>query len=86
VFFFGLGMVAGLLYRHFCRGSLGGLLIYPMFFTGLVEWPRYMYWVQGRVTYAWVSLVAVIAAVLIAERRARRRETIWLKQPRHSLP
>lgn len=81
VFFFGLGLVAGLLYRHFCRGSLGGLLVYPMFFTGLVEWPRYMYWVQGRVTYAWVGLAAVIVGVLMTERRARRRETIWPKQP-----
>jgi oligosaccharide repeat unit polymerase len=70
VFFLLLGVVAGLLYRAFCRGSLVGLLVYPVFFTGLVEWPRYLYWFQGRCTFAWAGLFVVIIAITLARRRA----------------
>lgn len=70
VFFLLLGAVAGLLYRQFARGTLIGLLVYPVFFTGLVEWPRYLYWFQGRVTFAWAGLFVVILVITLTRRRA----------------
>jgi oligosaccharide repeat unit polymerase len=73
VFFLLFGVVAGLLYREFCNGRLLGLLVYPVFFTGLVEWPRYMYWVQSRAAYSLASLLLVAIVVGIVQRRAERR-------------
>jgi oligosaccharide repeat unit polymerase len=63
LFFFAIGFFAGFLYRKFCAGQPVGLLLYPVFFVGLVEIPRYLYWVQGRSTYAWLALAVVIVLV-----------------------
>jgi hypothetical protein len=76
VFFAALGVIAGLLYRGFCRGHVAGLLIYPYCFTGLVELPRYMYWFQGRCTYSWIALFAVLLAVAVVRRRETRRDLL----------
>ena len=66
-----IGLVAGLLYRGFRQGSSFGLLMYPVFFTGLLEIPRYFYWSQGRATYAWIGLA--IVAVLMSRSEAREK-------------
>ena len=66
---FAIGVIAGLLYRLFCHGSPLGLLVYPVFFVGLVEMPRYVYWGQGRATYAWLAIAIVL--VLVYRRRNR---------------
>lgn len=71
IFMFVIGLVAGLLYRGFCHGRPLGLLVYPVFFTGLVEMPRYVYWGQGRVTYAWLGIAIVL--FLIYRRRNKVR-------------
>ncbi len=64
------GVVAGVLYQQFCSGRFLGLLLYPVFFLGLAELPRYIYWVQGRAIYTWVALLAI---VVLLERGRRRR-------------
>lgn len=66
------GVVAGLLYKQFCSGRFLGLLLYPVFFLGLAELPRYIYWVQGRAIYTWVALLAI---VVLLERARRRRNS-----------
>ncbi|GLP77703.1 hypothetical protein TUM20983_48130 [Mycobacterium antarcticum] len=70
-FFLVVGIVAGLLYEFFASGRPMALLLYPVAFTGLVEMPRYLYWVQGRTTYTWVALLAI--TVLIAKNTRQRR-------------
>lgn len=62
-----VGVIAGLLYQQFCSARLPGLLLYPVFFIGLAEFPRYLYWVQGRAIYTWIALLAII--VLLARGR-----------------
>jgi hypothetical protein len=76
IFFALLGVVAGLLYRAFCRGDMVGLLVFPYCFTGLVELPRYMYWFQGRCTYSWIALVVVLILVGLLRRREARRDQL----------
>ncbi len=71
LFMFAIGVVAGLLYRQFCHGRPLGLLVYPVFFVGLVEMPRYVYWGQGRATYAWLAIAIVL--FLLYRRRSRVR-------------
>jgi oligosaccharide repeat unit polymerase len=71
IFMFAAGLIAGLLYRQFCHGKPLGLLVYPIFFVGLVEMPRYVYWGQGRATYAWLAIVIIL--VLLHRRRNKVR-------------
>lgn len=74
VFFLLLGLAAGFLYSRFCTGnsvSMFGLFLYPIFFVGLLELPRYFYWSQGRATPAWVGLI--VLAIMLARREARER-------------
>lgn len=56
--FFVAGLAVGWLYCAFRAGSLFGLLLYPVAFTGVLELPRYVYWSQGRTTPAVVGLLA----------------------------
>jgi len=69
VFFLVVGLVAGLLYRGFCQSKAFGLFLYPIVFVGLLELPRYLYWSQGRATYAWIGLVGI--AVLVSRSEAK---------------
>lgn len=60
------GVLLGVMYRAFANGSLWGLLLYPGMVTGLLELPRYLYWVQGR----WVpALVALLVTWWYAQAR-----------------
>ncbi|OBA73833.1 O-antigen polymerase [Gordonia sp. 852002-10350_SCH5691597] len=53
------GIIVGVTYRAFVNGSLIGLLMYPVMFTGLLEMPRYLYWAQGRAAPAWLGLLLI---------------------------
>ncbi|MFN8073380.1 MAG: O-antigen polymerase [Mycobacterium sp.] len=64
-----IGLVAGFLYSSFRQAKTFGLLFYPLFFLGLLEMPRYLYWPQGRATYAWIALL--IVGVSLARSRAK---------------
>lgn len=66
-----IGVAAGMLYRGFGNGGTFGLCLYPVFFVGLLEMPRYLYWTQGRAVYAWIGLLVV--AVLLSRTQARER-------------
>lgn len=63
LFFAALGVGLGLLYRGFREGTVTGALLYPVAMTGLLDLPRYLYFSQGRVVPAVVSL-AVLAVVI----------------------
>lgn len=56
-FFLLFGLLIGAIYMGFRRGGATGLLLYPMFFTGLAELPRYLYWTEGRTVPALVALL-----------------------------
>jgi hypothetical protein len=58
-FLFLAGSALGLLYRSCCDGHLLGTLVYPAVTTGLFEFPRYLYWTQGRMAPAFVVLAAL---------------------------
>ena len=51
------GILCGLLYRWFMDGKVSGLLLYPLFFTGVTETTRIMYWGEGRAVTAMLILV-----------------------------
>jgi hypothetical protein len=48
------------MYRGFKRGYLGGLLLYPYFFVGLLEAPRLLYWTLGREFPTWLFLIVTL--------------------------
>lgn len=68
IFMFAAGVIAGLLYRQFCCGRPIGLLLYPVYFIGITEMPRYIYWPQGRVAYTWLALFAILALLARTKR------------------
>jgi len=68
IYFFLVGLFLGHLYRLFAAGRLFGLLLYPVFFIGLLELPRYLYWAQGRSSPAFLVLFLI---GLVASARAR---------------
>ena len=59
IFFAAAGLIIGMLYLGFKRGSAVSVLVYPPLVTGLFEIPRYLYWTQGRFFPALVALIAV---------------------------
>ena len=68
------GMLCGLLYRWFRQGELAGLLLYPVFFTGIIETTRIPYWGEGRVVIAYFILVP-LAWMVAGARRPREART-----------
>jgi oligosaccharide repeat unit polymerase len=73
VFWFLFGLLTGLIYRGFVRGSFGGLLIYPSWFIGLMEMPRIMYLCEARyfpVIVICAALIFVVWTVAGQEARA----------------
>jgi oligosaccharide repeat unit polymerase len=71
IYFLLVGLIAGYLYRRFCRGDAFGVLFYPVVFVGLLEMPRYLYWAQGRAAYAWMGLLIVALLVSRCEAKAK---------------
>lgn len=71
IFFLVVGIAAGALYKSFAAGRPFALLVYPVAFIGLVEMPRYLYWVQGRTTYTWLALLAIAVVLAHQTRRAK---------------
>ena len=67
LYFLLMGVIAGLLYHRFCHAKALGLFLYPVVFLGLLELPRYIYWAQGRTTYAWIGLLVIVALVSKSE-------------------
>ncbi len=69
------GFAVGTIHAAFVAGRLWALLVYPVFFIGVLELPRYLYWTQGRLTPALVVLVglAVATSRTAARRLAARR-------------
>jgi hypothetical protein len=67
LYFLLIGLIAGLLYRGFRQAKPFGLFLYPVVFLGILELPRYIYWSQGRTTYAWIGLLVIAALVAKSE-------------------
>jgi oligosaccharide repeat unit polymerase len=74
------GVLCGLLYRWFREGRISGLFFYPLFFIGVTETTRILYWGEGRVVTAYFVLLPLAwlcSRATLRERRAQRR-MIWL--------
>jgi oligosaccharide repeat unit polymerase len=74
------GVLCGLLYRWFRQGKVSGLFLYPLFFIGITETTRILYWGEGRVVTAYFVLLPLAwmcSAYVARERRAQQR-TLWL--------
>jgi hypothetical protein len=64
-----VGVLIGACFILYRRGSLAGLLLYPILFQGLLELPRLLYGAAGRVFPTWLMLLA--ACLLLGLRRDR---------------
>ena len=75
------GLLCGLLYRWFLDGKATGLLFYPVFFTGVTETTRIMYWGEGRAVTAYFILIPMAWLCTVWARRAHRaeRRLSWLQ-------
>jgi len=74
------GLLCGLLYRWYRQGRISGLLFYPLFFIGITETTRILYWGEGRVVTAYFVLLPLAWLCSIAAKRERRaqKRMIWL--------
>ncbi|SFB53571.1 oligosaccharide repeat unit polymerase [Cohnella sp. OV330] len=52
-----LGYISGLLYAHFRNNHTFGMLLYPIWMVGILEFPRYLYFTSGRFFPCWVVLL-----------------------------
>jgi hypothetical protein len=68
------GLLVGLLYRWFSEKRLAGLALFPIFFVGVTELARIMYWGEGRVVVAYVVLIPFVWASSYWYRRALKAE------------
>jgi oligosaccharide repeat unit polymerase len=59
VFWVFMGVITGGLYALFVKGYPFGMLLYPIWFLGITEVPRYFYFGSGRFFPAWVFIVIV---------------------------
>jgi len=75
------GLLCGLFYRWFVDGNMAGLLLYPVFFTGISEITRIMYWGEGRAVTAYLLLVPLAWLCSTWARRSKRveRRLQWLQ-------
>ncbi|VXC91865.1 conserved membrane hypothetical protein [Oceanicaulis sp. 350] len=68
------GLLTGLLYRAFQRGVIFGLLAYPAWMIGLLEFGRLLYFSTGRAFPVWIgALVFSVLFYQIAKRRKTNR-------------
>lgn len=74
------GLLCGLLYRWYLDGKPTGLLFYPIFFTGITETTRIMYWGEGRAVATYIILIPLAWLCTLWVRRTRRaeRRLTWL--------
>lgn len=69
IFWLIAGLVCGLCYRLYTHGHVGGLLFYPVLFTGVVEMPRILYWGEGRIVPVYIVLAVIACRCLAMVRR-----------------
>ena len=54
------GFISGLLYKAFKNQVLYGLILYPIWMTGLLDFGRILYWTSGRAFPSWVVALLLI--------------------------
>lgn len=64
------GAITGFLYVFFKKGYLLGMLLYPAWFIGITEIPRYLYFVSGRFFPACVTLVFITLLVVFLRKKS----------------
>ena len=68
------GFLSGLIYGLLRRGSIVGLVFYPCWIVGLLEFGRLLYWGNGRALPIWV--LAFIFVVILRRLDRLKRERI----------
>ncbi len=63
VFWFVAGFLSGRLYRSFKIGAIAGITLYPVFFLGILEVPRFLYLSNTRSFPAIVAIIIIICSV-----------------------
>lgn len=63
-FYLSAGLIIGGLYSLFRKGHVLGLAYYPVFFIGILELPRVLYWPSSRVFPTWILLLPILFAGL----------------------
>ena len=54
------GFISGLLYKAFKNQVLYGLILYPIWMTGLLDFGRILYWTSGRAFPSWITSFLLI--------------------------
>ncbi|GGJ95901.1 O-antigen polymerase [Calditerricola satsumensis] len=65
-----LGFITGILYKWFTEGSIFGLFIYPIWFIGLLELPRILYWTSSRSFPTFIALLVVLFLLTVGRQKA----------------
>lgn len=68
------GLLCGLLYRWYLDAKPAGLLFYPIFFTGITETTRIMYWGEGRAIVTYIILIPLAWMCTVWVRRSNRTQ------------
>ena len=74
------GIIVGSIYAAMRRGSFAAVLAYTCIFVGLLELPRFIYWIQGRsIPLVLGILFIAVAYALVTKRdeRASRLRKRW---------
>jgi len=74
LFFLLTGFVIFYFYRRFVRGNTAGLLIYPLFYTGLLEAARESYWTTSRCFPSWLLLFLAIYGIRRIQKKHQRTQ------------
>ena len=69
-----IGFACGMLYRWFREMRPAGLMLYPVFFIGVVEMTRILYWGEGRIFPVYLILIPFAWACAAWRRRATKAE------------
>lgn len=72
LWWFVIGIIGYYLHRRFCEGRMLGLLLFPVFFLGLLEGPRILYWTNGR---AFPHICYLLIVIFLATRRTSAART-----------
>jgi oligosaccharide repeat unit polymerase len=67
----GVGAISGLLYRSFLRLQPAGLIIYPTWYVGLLDFIRIFYWGESRYIPVFVPAVCVVWFVRMSTKKQR---------------
>jgi hypothetical protein len=79
LFWFLFGLLTGVIYRGFVYGSFAGMLLYPSWFTGVLEMPRILYFCEAR--YFPVMVICLILIFVVHSVVSQEAPTVPRPRP-----